>query len=47
MTMLPPYGLRLSSLCLWQTWILASVVTCLTIGYAIEPALGTPRQTIS
>jgi hypothetical protein len=31
-----------ASLCLGQALILASVVTCLTIGYAIEPALAAP-----
>ena len=40
-----PFSLtRLSSasLCLGQTLILASVVTCLTIGYPFEPALAAP-----
>ena len=42
MTMLLPGRLRLSSLCLGQACILVSVVIGLTIGSAIEPALGTP-----
>ena len=34
--------LRSASLCLGQALIVASVVTCLTIGYPIEPALAAP-----
>jgi hypothetical protein len=42
MTMLTPRGLSLSSFYLGQAFIVASLVTSLTIGYAIAPALATP-----
>jgi hypothetical protein len=40
--MLPSCGLRLSSLCFGQAFILVSLITGLTIGNAIEPALAAP-----
>jgi len=42
MTMLAPRGLSRSSFYLGQAFIIASLVTSLTIGYAIEPALAAP-----